>query len=131
MTKKHEKMLWLVRLELARDHDYPNGSKERGYDFIAPLDGKGHIDLDAWKDLRARCRVKRFWAHEADAVGHVVHKRGNVWAFHYDMHGDRAHDEAGFRFDTHAFIPGEYVSINEQDGQLRTFRVASVRELED
>lgn len=130
MTKKHEEILRLVRLELARDHDFPNGSKERGYEFIAPLNRKGHIDLEAWKNTRDFCRVKRFWSGEADEVGHVVHKRGNVWAFHYDMHGDQTHDEIGFKFDAHAFIPGEYVSIKEQDGHLRTFRVASVRELE-
>jgi hypothetical protein len=59
-----------------------------------------------------------------------MHKRGNVWAFHYDIHGDPTHDEAGFRFDSHAFIPGEYVSIKEQDGVLRAFRVVSVRDLD-
>ena len=106
------------------------GATERGYDFIAPLDRKGHIELAAWKDLKDRCRVRRFWAHEAEEMGHVVHKRGNVWAFHYDIHGDESHDEFGFRFDSHAFLPGEYVSIKEQDGALRTFRVASVRELD-
>jgi len=36
-----EKLLRRVRLELARDHEFPNGSRERGYDFIAPLDGPG------------------------------------------------------------------------------------------
>ena len=56
----HEKRLRRVRLELARDHEFPNGSSERGYDFIAPLDRQGHIDLDAWKALRDRCRVRRF-----------------------------------------------------------------------
>jgi hypothetical protein len=131
MTKKHEKMLRLVRLELARDQEFPNGSKERGYDFVAPLDAKGHIDREAWKDTRDFCRVKRFWARERDEVGHVVHKRGDVWAFHYDVHGDANQDEAGFKFNTHAFVPGEYVSIKEQDGDLRTFRVASVQELEE
>ena len=129
MTKP-DRLLRRVRLELARDHEFPNGSHERGYDFIAPLDRKGHIELAAWKDLRDRCRVRRFCAHEAEEMGHVVHKRGNVWAFHYDIHGDESHDEAGFRFDSHAFVPGEYVSIKEQDGSLRTFRVASVRELD-
>ena len=131
MINTHEKMLRLVRLELGRDHDYPNGSTERGYEFVAPLDRQGHIDVKAWKDLRSFCRVRRFWAHEADEIGHVVHKRGNVWAFHYDLHGDAAHDDAGYRFDKHTFIPGEYVSIKEQDGHLRVFRVTSVRELED
>jgi hypothetical protein len=125
-----EKVLRRVRLELARDHDFPNGSGERGYDFIAPLDAKGHIVLAAWKELKDRCRVRRFWASEADEVGHIVHKRGGVWAFHYDIHGDASRDESGFRFERHAFLPGEYVSIREQDDALRTFRVVSVREID-
>ena len=129
MTKA-EKMLRRVRLELARDHDFPNGSSERGYDFIAPLDSKGHVDLDAWKELRERCRVRRFWANAPEEVGHIVHKRGGLWAFHYDIHGDPAHDETGFRFESHAFVPGEYVSIKEQDGVMRTFRVRAVGDLE-
>lgn len=126
---KHEQLLRRVRLELARDHEFPEGSQERGYDFIAPLDGKGRIDLPAWKELKERCRARRFWAHESDEVGHIVHKREG-WAFHYDIHGDTSHDEIGFRLDSHAFIPGEYVSIKEQDGVLRTFRVVSVREVD-
>jgi len=123
-------MLRRVRLELARDHDFPHGSSEHGYDFIAPLDRQGHIDLNAWQELRARCRVRRFWGNEREEVGHIVHKRGRSWAFHYDVHGDPSHDEAGFRFDSHAFLPGEYVSIREQDGALRTFRVKSAVELD-
>ncbi len=124
-----EQMLRRVRLELARDHEFPSGSSERGYDFIAPLDAKGHIDLAAWKELRERCRVRRFWGYEREEVGHILHKRGSVWSFHYDIHGDPTHDEAGFHFDSHAFIPGEYVSIKEQDDVLRTFRVVSVRDV--
>jgi hypothetical protein len=53
-----------------------------------------------------------------------------VWAFHYDIHGDPRQDESGFRFERHAFSPGEYVSIKEQDQVLRTFRVVSVREVD-
>jgi hypothetical protein len=122
-------LLRRVRLELARDHDFPNGSSERGYEFIAPLDSRGRIDLAAWKTLRDRCRVRRFWARDRDEVGHIIHKR-DTWAFHYDIHGDPSHDETGFRLDAHAFIPGEYVSIKEQDGVMCTFRVASVREVD-
>ena len=119
-------LLKRVRLELARDHDFPTGSRDRGYDFIAPIDAEGHISADAWKLLRDRCRVKRFWADEQDEVGHIVRKPGGSWAFHYDIHGDPTHDEAGYRFDHHVFRPGEYVSIKEQDGVLRTFFVKSV-----
>ncbi len=129
MTKP-EKKLRHVRLELARDQDFPNGSNRHGYEFIAPLDKQGHIDLEAWKALRDRSRVRRFWGSETEEVGHIVHKRGNVWAFHYDIHGDAAHDDAGYHFETHKFVPGEYVSLKEQDGTLRTFRVVAVGEVE-
>jgi hypothetical protein len=123
-----QRLLRRVRFELARDHDFPEGSRDRGYDFIAPIDDKGHIVPAAWKLLRERCRVRRFWAAEPDEVGHLVHKPGGAWAFHYDIHGDPAHDETGFRFEKHTLKPGEYISIREQDGVLRTFRVISVVE---
>ena len=58
-----------------------------------------------------------------------MHKPGGAWAFHYDIHGDPEHDESGFHLDTHVFRPGEYVSLREQDGVMRTFRVVSVRAL--
>lgn len=127
---KDEKLLRRVRLELARDHDFPEGSSSRGYDFIAPLDDNGHLVASAWKALRERCRARRFWAEEGDEVGHLVHKPGGAWAFHYDIHGDVGQDETGYRFDAHKFQPGEYVSIKEQDGVLRTFLVKAVVDLD-
>ena len=39
-------------------------------------------------------------------------------------------DQPGFKFDRHRFIPGEYVSIRERDGDMRTFRIVSVRDLD-
>lgn len=117
-----------VRLELARDHDHPTGSHQHGYDFIAPIDENGHIVAEEWKRLRDRCRVKRFAPGDQDYVGHIVRKPGGSWAFHYDIHGEADNDESGYRFDQHVFKLGEYVSIREQDGVLRTFRVMSVVE---
>ena len=38
------------------------------------------------------------------------------------MSSDEEDDEQGYRFADHAFQPGEYVSIREDEG-LRTFRV--------
>ena len=119
-----------VRLELARDHDFPSGSRARGYEFVAPIDNDGHLVAAAWHLTRDRCRVRRFWPHEPSEVGHLVHKPGGAWAFHYDIHGDPDHDETGFHLDTHKFVPGEYVSIKEQDGMMRTFRVTAVGDLE-
>ncbi len=119
-----------VRLELARDHDFPNGSSERGYEFVAPLDADGYLDPVEWRRERERCRVRRFWEDEDDQLGHLVRKRGGQWAFHYDIHGDAEDDETGYRFGNHKFVPGEYVSIREHDeDELRTFRVVRVQDL--
>lgn len=118
-----------IRLELARDHDFPNGSHERGYEFAAPLDDDGHLVAAEWKTARDRCRVRRFWPGEPSELGHLVHKRGGAWAFDYDPSQD-ADDEVGFKLSTHKFAPGEYVSFKEHDGKLRTFIVAAVSDLD-
>jgi hypothetical protein len=82
-----------------------------------------------WKKYRDYCRVRRFWDGEDDEVGRLVHKPGGAdrarWVFDYsdDEEGD---DEAGYRFEAHAFWPGEYVSISGQDRKLHTFRVVTV-----
>lgn len=115
-----------IRLELARDHDFPEGSARHGYELVAPLDAEGHLDAAAWRGLRSRCRVRRFWAGADDEIGHLAH-HGSGWAFHYDIAGDASTDEPGWRLASHRFRVGEYVSIREQDGTLRTFRVVDVR----
>ena len=128
MDKPVSAPLKRVRLELARDEEYPLGGRNHGYDFIAPIDDDGHISVEDWKRERERCRVKRFWEGEKDEVGHIIRKPGGSWAFHYDIHGSQEADEGGYRFDQHSFKPGEYVSIREHDGELRTFKVMSVIE---
>jgi len=118
-----------IRLELARDHDFPNGSRERGYEFAAPLDDGGHLQVDEWKKNREACRVVRFWPDTKDEVGRLIHRRGGSWAFDYNPKSSDD-DEAGFKFDRHTFVPGEYVSITEKDGVMRTFRIIWVRDLD-
>lgn len=118
-----------IRLELARDHEFPNGSRDRGYDFIAPLDDQGHLLAAEWREDRDRCRVKRFWAGQADEIGHLVHRRGGAWAFDYNPKSE-VDDEKGFKFDRHQFMPGEYVSITEHDGVQRTFFIKAVVDLD-
>ena len=70
-----------IRLELARDKDFPDGSSRHGYELVLPLDAQGKIDLERWKQTRERCRVHRFWRGEDDEVGHMVRTRpGFAWA---------------------------------------------------
>jgi hypothetical protein len=115
-----------IRLEMARSHDFPEGSAGHGYEFVAPVDSLGHIDAKEWHALRGRCRVTRFWGDEQNEAGHLVRKPGGSWAFHYDIHGDENDDETGYRLGSHVLIPDEYVSIREHGDELRTFRVVSV-----
>ena len=116
-----------IRLNLARTREFPNGSNRHGYEFAAPLDAEGHIDVESWKRLRDNCRVRRFWADEEEDLGHLVHRPGGSWAFRYDIAGDED-DEAGYRLGDHAFVPGEYVSIRDDEGDLHTFQVVTVTE---
>ncbi|MDR3495433.1 MAG: hypothetical protein P4L82_12610 [Ancalomicrobiaceae bacterium] len=117
--------LMKIRLTLARTKEFPDGSTLRGYEFKAPLDANGHIDADAWKQSRHLCRVRRFWDGN-DETGLLLHRPGGSWAFVYDIAGGDD-PEAGYRFGAHAFLPGEYVSIRDDDGVLNTFQVASVQ----
>ncbi|MEW5422905.1 hypothetical protein [Amorphus sp. 3PC139-8] len=117
-----------IRLNLARSKEHPNGSNRHGYEFIAPLDETGHIDAEAWKKVKERCRVRRFWGDEEWDLGHVVHGPGGRWAFRYDIDGDED-DEGGYRFAAHPFVPGEYVSIRDDDGEMHTFTVVTVEDV--
>ena len=92
-----------IRLELARDHDFPDGSRDD--EFTALLGQDGRISESDWKGNRARCRVRRFWSGGPDEVGHLIRKPGGSWAFHYDLLGDPDDDEAGYRFANHRFCP--------------------------
>jgi hypothetical protein len=119
-----------IRLELARDEEFPDGSIHHGYEFVAPLDEKGHINAEEWQRKRDKCRVVRFWGGAEHEHGRLVRKRGGSWAFHYEDEGDiDVDDETGYRFDGHAFRRGDYVSIREDGEQMRTFRVVQVSDL--
>lgn len=114
-----------IRLELARNPDFPEGSINHGYEFRAPLTLDGALDHEAWKSARKDCTVRRFWQGRPDERGRLEHTRSRKWVFSYAEGEDD--DEPIFKFDRHQFREGEYVSITEHDGVQRTFRVASVK----
>jgi hypothetical protein len=117
--------LSIVRLELARSKEFPQGDFGHGYEFVAPLDESGHLDASAWKEVKSRCTVRRFMRGTADEQGLLVHV-GKGWHFDYDAKA-RDDDEALFKLDRHLIKLGEYISIKEHDGVLRTFKIVSVR----
>ena len=66
MTLPH--VLKRIRLNLARSKEFPSGSARHGYEFVAPLDAKGHIDPQLWQKYREHCGVRRFWEGEDDEL---------------------------------------------------------------
>ncbi len=120
-------MLSRIRLELARTHEKPSGDASHGYEFVAPLGRDGHIDPAEWKKARPRCTVTHFAPGREDMQGHLIHTKGRRWAFHYDASREPEDDEPGWRFDSHVFRVGEYVSVTEHDGVTRPFKVIAVK----
>ena len=119
-----------IRLELARDKEFPTGSSQHGYEFVAPLDASGRINASEWHDRRDECRVLRFWGSAEHEHGRLLRRPGGAWAFHYQEAGDiDVDDEVGYRFNDHIFKTSEYVSIREADEELRTFRVTNVSDV--
>jgi hypothetical protein len=133
-TKEHPMtalphVLKRIRLNLARSPGHPAGSDRDGYEFVAPLDTTGYIDQGLWRLHRDHCRVRRFWEGQNDEIGRLVHAPGGSeharWVFDYGE-CPIEEEEAGYRFGSHAFVPGAYVSIRDGHGDMHTFRVTSV-----
>lgn len=114
-----------VRLELARNPGFPDGSPHHGYEFVAPLDKDGRLDPEGWRKERKACTVRRFWGEADDEHGLLVHGKAGWW-FDYDS-DDEDDDEPLFRLDRHTLKQGEYVSVLEHDGKLMAFKIVSVR----
>jgi hypothetical protein len=113
-----------VRLELARDHDFPEGRTRHGYEFILPLDARERLDVERWRRDRLVCTVHRFWDGEGDSTGQLIRKRDGLWAFSYEK--GEADDEELHRMEEHVFKKDEYVSVKGHDGRTRPFCVVLV-----
>jgi len=116
-----------IRIHLAREPGHPEGDAGVAYVIVAPLDADDRIDPKLWREHREACRIARSRPDRPDDHGHLVHRQGGGWAFHYES-GANMPDEIGFHFADERFVSGEYVSIND-DGKMNTYRVISVSHL--
>jgi hypothetical protein len=114
-------MTWhMIRFDLARSPDFPEGSRDHSYLLRAPLDGHQIADLDALHAAPERAEVLRSWPDEPDMRGYLVHKHKG-WTFSYGP-GD-ADDEPLFHLEAHPLRVGEYVTVTERDGTPIAFQV--------
>lgn len=115
-----------IELNLAREPGHPQGDRNHSYNLYLPLTDDGHIDAKAWRANQAVCHVRRKRPNEEEVRGRIVHGPGGRWIFDYDD-GTARDDEVGFKLNNERFIPGEYVSIREDDGKTHVFQIVSVR----
>ena len=115
-----------IVMELAREPGHPHGDRDHGYQLNLPLDDEGHLDKAAYQHLANACTVKRYRPGEPVKHGRLRHVQGGQWVFDYDDRQD-FDDEAGFRLQDERFMPGEYVSVREDDGVMHTFQIISAR----
>ena len=114
----------LVRLELGRTPEFPEGSASRAYILRLPLNADALIDATGLAQNPGMATVRRFWPNQPDERGYVVRK-GKGWAFSYALGDDD--DEDLYHLESHPLRLGEYVTITEADGQRYPFRVTSAQ----
>ena len=117
--------LMTIRLELGRTRDFPQGDPRHGYEFVAPLDQHGHLDAATWRAEKSRCVVRSFRPGGEARAGMLRHV-GQGWRFDYvpDSVDD---DEPLFKLDRHVIAPGLYLTVKEEDGEQRPFKIVSVQ----
>jgi len=119
--------LMTIRLELGRTQEAPNGDPHHGYEFVAPLNGNGHLDAIEWCSSKGMCGVRSFRPGHPERKGMLRHV-GQGWRFDY-LPGRTEDDEPFFKLDRHVIAPGLYVTVMEDDGVQRPFKIASVTPL--
>ncbi len=117
--------LKIVRLELGRTFEKPQGDPRHGYEFVAPINGLGHLDATGWAAARDKCTVRSFRPYQMERRGWLRHV-GRGWRFDYDRAGS-ADDEPFFKLDRHIIASGLYVTLREDDGIERPFKIVSVQ----
>ena len=115
-----------VIMELAREPGHPHGDRDHGYHLNLPLTEEGRIDEAEFEHLQNVCTVKRLRPGEEPRHGRLRRGHFGQWRFDYDD-SQEFDDETGFRLGEERFVPGEYVSVREDDGVMHTFQIISVR----
>jgi hypothetical protein len=130
-------MNWkVIRLELASSWEFPRGSAGRSYLIRLPLTEEGAIDTATLETQPAHATVRRYWANEADMLGHLV-RTPLGYAIQYEMNGaaklngngeTNGHSgERMFQFGAEAIRIGEQILLTEPDGSQLRFRVAGLQ----
>jgi hypothetical protein len=118
-----------ITLRLARNPstDFVEGDPERGYVLMAPLTDEGKIDADVYAAAKAACTVRRF-GPDMDAAEGKLKRHASDWYFDYDAL-KTSDDEPVFKLGDHRFLPGDYITITDEDGTPLTYQVSETEQV--
>ena len=72
-------MLQRITLHLARSSEFPEGSAERGYEMVAPVDASGHLDSKEWRKALSRCVDEENQLRRIPVPPEIIHQA--IWLY--------------------------------------------------
>lgn len=117
-----------VLLAMAAGPGFPEGSPERRYEIALALDAAGRPDGAAWKADPEPWRARRIAPDAAPLEGDVQFDADTGWAIRFYGAAADSPDAPETRFDSGSepVRPGEYVTVQEPDGAVFTYRIVGV-----
>jgi len=116
-----------VRLELAVNPDYENGSDKCGYMLQLPLTEDYFIDEAAYEKHAERFKVTRYWENEPERSGRLVRKWKHTWHLEYTNN----EIEPIFQLDKERLVLGEFIDIRDHGNRMHVFKIVSLSSMED
>jgi hypothetical protein len=113
---------YLVKLELGRTEELPNGSAARALLLRLPLARDGSVDEAARAAAPRGAFVRRFWENEPDRSGTVLRTSAG-WNLVFPGESTGAHHHLGEA----PIRPGAVLEVKDPEGKTLPFRVVSLR----
>jgi hypothetical protein len=105
-----------IVLRLGRNPGYPEGDRTQGYVIVAPLNTDARLDVEAWREAKKYCTVRRFHPDATLVADGLLTHRGSHWYVHYDE-DDEGPDEPLYRLADHQILHGSYIAIAHGDDE--------------
>ncbi|MDB5317124.1 MAG: hypothetical protein JWO26_3794 [Rhodospirillales bacterium] len=116
-----------VTLAMAPGPGFPEGSPDHRYIIALALDHDGRPDASAWIADDAPWRAMRIRPGETDIRGDVQYDPDSGWSLRFFNLADDRSDAPTTGLIVHETLrPGAYVTVNEPQGEPRSFRVVGV-----
>jgi len=116
-----------VTLAMAPGPGFPEGSPDHRYVLALALDHDGRPDAAAWISDATPWPAMRFRPAETDTHGDVQWDEDSGWSLRFFNQADDRSDAPTTGLVVHEGLrPGAYVTVNEPEGEARSFRVVGV-----